>query len=379
MSTVTVNSLSRWFGPMRAVDRIDFSIPDGEFVFFLGPSGCGKTTTLRMIAGLLMPTSGLVEIGGRDVTYLRPRHRNVGMVFQQNVLYGHLSVFDNLAYPLKVRGFDRASIRKKVQEVADLLQIGDVLTRMPGQLSGGQAQRVAIGRMLIRQADVFLMDEPISHLDAKLRTHMRTELRHLQKQLGVTTLFVTHDQLEAMSMADRIMVMNDGIIQQFASPQEIFDRPVNQFVASFVGEPHLNTIDVLAVPKGGKPTLVAEGLAITAPAGWLDRTTDQRVLPGGKYVLGVRPEHVALTAEAAADTNVGKVYAVEPLGAEDLITVEIGGRMVQSKMTTGEAGQLPLTFGAEVNVRFKSDYLYLFDRGTGRTVAQALFSNPRWN
>lgn len=364
---------------MRAVDRIDFSIPDGEFVFFLGPSGCGKTTTLRMIAGLLMPTSGLVEIGGRDVTYLRPRHRNVGMVFQQNVLYGHLSVFDNLAYPLKVRGFDRASIRKKVQEVADLLQIGDVLTRMPGQLSGGQAQRVAIGRMLIRQADVFLMDEPISHLDAKLRTHMRTELRHLQKQLGVTTLFVTHDQLEAMSMADRIMVMNDGIIQQFASPQEIFDRPVNQFVASFVGEPHLNTIDVLAVPKGGKPTLVAEGLAITAPAGWLDRTTDQRVLPGGKYVLGVRPEHVALTAEAAADTNVGKVYAVEPLGAEDLITVEIGGRMVQSKMTTGEAGQLPLTFGAEVNVRFKSDYLYLFDRGTGRTVAQALFSNPRWN
>ncbi|MGD1037496.1 MAG: ABC transporter ATP-binding protein [Roseiarcus sp.] len=245
-------------------------------------------------------------------------------------------------------------------------------------LSGGQSQRVAIGRMLIRQADVFLMDEPISHLDAKLRAHMRTELRHLQKQLGVTTLFVTHDQLEAMSMADRIMVMNDGVIQQFAPPQEIFDRPINQFVASFVGEPHLNTIDVSVEARAGRPTLTANGLSLTAPIGWLDRT-DQRSLSGGKHVLGVRPEHVELTAEAAGDTNPATVCAVEPLGAEDLITVDIGGRMVQSRMTTGAASRLPSTFGATVHVRFKSDYLYLFDGASERTVAQALFSNSRWN
>lgn len=378
MATINVQTLTKSFGQVKAIDGIDFSVADGEFVFFLGPSGCGKTTTLRMIAGLLMPSSGRIEIGGRNVTYLRPRHRNVGMVFQQNVLYGHLSVFENLAYPLRVRGLDRASIRKKIDEVAATLQIDDILSRMPDQLSGGQSQRVAIGRMLVREADVFLMDEPISHLDAKLRALMRTELRHLQKQLGVTTLFVSHDQLEAMSMADRIMVMNDGVIQQFAPPQEIYDRPVNLFVASFVGEPHLNAIEATIESKAGNPILTARGLSLTAPAGWLDKL-DHKDISEGKYVLGVRPEHVELLTEAAPDTNPATIFAIEPLGAEELVTVEIGGRMVQAKVETEEAKHLPTAFGAPVQVRFKSDYLYLFDAASGSTLTQALFTNGQRN
>jgi multiple sugar transport system ATP-binding protein len=372
MAPVRVAALSKQFEAFKAVNAIDFSIRDGEFVFFLGPSGCGKTTTLRMIAGLLMPSGGCIEIGRRDVTYLRPRYRNVGMVFQQNVLYGHLSVFDNLAYPLRVRGLNRASLRKKVEDVARTLQIDDVLQRMPDQLSGGQSQRVAIGRMLVREADVFLMDEPISHLDAKLRAHMRAELRHLQKQLGVTTLFVSHDQLEAMSMADRIMVMNEGVIQQFAPPQEIFDSPVNLFVAGFVGEPHMNTIEVTLVAGEGAPMLTARGFRLAAPTGWLeDGLAAQR---GGHFVLGVRPEQVRLAASACPDSFEAKLYAVEPLGAEDLMTVEYAGGFIQARVPTEEATALPSRPGSGLHVSFNPDHLYLFDMASGRTVAQARFT-----
>ncbi|RBP18122.1 carbohydrate ABC transporter ATP-binding protein (CUT1 family) [Roseiarcus fermentans] len=376
MGAVSVDKLGKTFGAMNAVKAIDFAIGDGEFVFFLGPSGCGKTTTLRMLSGLLMPTGGQISIGGRDVTYLHPRHRNVGMVFQQNVLYGHLSVFENLAYPLRVRRVSGTEIRKRVREVARTLQIDDVLTRMPGQLSAGQSQRVAIGRMLVRDADVFLMDEPISHLDAKLRAHMRAELRHLQKQLGVTTVFVSHDQLEAMSMADRIMVMEGGVVQQFATPQEIFDRPVNLFVASFVGEPHLNTLDVTLELRDGVVTLAGRGVAVAAPPGWIDETV-VRANIGRDLALGVRPEHVDVAIAAAADTIPGKLYAIEPLGAEDLFTVDVSGRFVQARIAADRAATFPTPVRDPIHVRFAPDHLYLFDKETGRTLAQASFTKRR--
>lgn len=375
-AVVVINGRTKTFGGLNAVNAIDFDIAEGEFVFFLGPSGCGKTTTLRMLAGLLMPTGGRISIGERNVTFLRPQQRNVGMVFQQNVLYGHLSVFENLAYPLRVRRVGGAEIRKRVQAVARTLQIDDVLARMPSQLSAGQSQRVAIGRMLVRDADVFLMDEPISHLDAKLRAHMRAELRHLQKQLGVTTIFVSHDQLEAMSMADRIMVMEGGVIQQFATPQEIFDRPINLFVASFVGEPHLNTLDVTLERRNGVVTLVGPSVALAAPNGWIDDTV-VRASIGRELVLGVRPEHVDVAIEPGMDTIPGKLYAIEPLGAEDLFTVDVSGRLVQARIPAERASALPTPVGDPIHVRLGPEHLYLFDKETGRTLAQASFTKRR--
>lgn len=244
MADLKIQSMVKQFGAFTAVRDVDVTIRDGEFVFLLGPSGCGKTTTLRMIAGLEMPTSGRIEIKGRNVTFLKPRYRNVGMVFQDYGLYRHFTVFGNIAYPLQVRGFARAAITDKVHAVAKTMQITEVLERKPDQLSAGQLQRVAIARMLVRDADIFLMDEPMSHLDAQLRGQMRAELRHIQKTIGVTTIFVTHDQLEAMTMADRIIVMKDGRMLQFATPQQIFERPATEFVATFVGETHMNVFVV---------------------------------------------------------------------------------------------------------------------------------------
>ena len=371
MAGLKIERLVKAFGDVKVVHEIAFAVKDGEFVFFLGPSGCGKTTTLRMIAGLLMPTSGRVEIGGRDVTFLKPRFRNVGMVFQQNVLYPHMSVADNLSYPLQVRGLARAEVRSKVGEVAERLKIADVLDRLPDQLSGGQAQRVAIGRMLVRQADVFLMDEAISHLDAKLRAYMRTELRHLQKTLGVTTLFVSHDQLEAMSMADRILVMNDGVIQQFGTPQEIFERPANRFVASFVGEPHMNLLSAEVRFEAGRAVARWAGGAVALDA------VPRGVVEGTAVELGIRPEHVGVAALSEGERHAARVEAIEPLGAESLVTVDAGGQTVQARLPAVRVDRLNLGVGAAVSLRYPSDCVYLFDATTGTTLMQAGFTEAR--
>ncbi|MEJ8845583.1 ABC transporter ATP-binding protein [Variovorax rhizosphaerae] len=368
MASVLVHQLVKSFNNVHAVHDVGFKVNDGEFVFFLGPSGCGKTTTLRMIAGLLMPTSGRIEIGGRNVTFLRPRHRNVGMVFQQNVLYPHMSVADNLAYPLKVRGFTRKEVREKLGEVAERLRIADVLDRMPDELSGGQSQRVAIGRMLVRQADVFLMDEAISHLDAKLRAHMRTELRHLQKTLGVTTLFVSHDQLEAMSMGDRILVMNDGAIQQFGTPQEVFDRPANRFVAGFVGEPHMNILPAEIRHEGARPVARWAGGAMPLP------DLPHGLVEGSLVDVGIRPEHVVLAAPSRTNAGHGNVEALEPLGAECLVTVQAGGQTLRARLPAVRADRLGFDVGAAVSLQFPRDHIYLFDKAGGQTLLQAGFT-----
>jgi multiple sugar transport system ATP-binding protein len=323
-----------------------------------------------MIAGLLMPTGGRIAIGGRDVTYLKPQDRNVGMVFQQNVLYSHMSVSDNLAYPLRVRGVSGHELKTRISEVAERLHISDVLQRMPSELSGGQSQRVAIGRMLVRQADVFLMDEPISHLDAKLRAYMRTELRHLQKKLHVTTLFVSHDQLEAMSMADRIVVMNDGLIQQFGTPQEVFDQPANKFVASFVGEPHMNILrGELGYEKGQA--------AIQWPGGHIAlEHLPTAIVPGTTLEAGIRPEHVQLSTAISNGSNAARVEAIEPMGAESLVTVETGGHLIQVRMPSVRLDRLNIGVGALVQVEYPAEYVYLFDTTSGRTLVQASFVAP---
>jgi multiple sugar transport system ATP-binding protein len=374
MADLQIQSLVKSFGAFTAVDGVDMTVRDGEFIFLLGPSGCGKTTTLRMIAGLEMPTAGRIEIAGRNVTFLRPRYRNVGMVFQDYGLYRHMTVFGNIAYPLKVRRLPRAAIREKVNAVARTMQIVSVLDRKPDQLAAGQLQRVAIARMLVRDADIFLMDEPMSHLDAQLRGHMRAELRHIQKKVGVTTIFVTHDQLEAMTMADRIIVMRDGKMLQFATPLEIFERPSNEFVATFVGEPHMNVMD--AVLRRSEKGLVADvgPFAVPLDEGWAS-ANDLSRREGGKVRLGIRPEHIDLAAEDAAGHDIAaELYSFEPTGAENLYVLRAGGVEVTTRSSTTETAGLGKEEGACLAMRFDPNWIYLFDPQDGRTIAQAAAS-----
>ncbi len=374
MAEIEINSLMKQFGAFQAVNDVNITVNNGEFVFLLGPSGCGKTTTLRMIAGLEMPSSGRIAIGGRNVTFLRPRHRNVGMVFQDYGLYRHLTVFGNIAYPLEVRRLQRAEIARKVNAVARTMQITEVLQRKPDQLSAGQLQRVAIARMLVRDADVFLMDEPMSHLDAQLRGQMRTELRHIQKSVGVTTIFVTHDQLEAMTMADRIIVMKDGEMLQFATPREIFERPATEFVATFVGEPQMNVFDVRITRIEGKIAAMTEDFVIPLDTTWV-RENGVENLVGQGVRLGVRPEHISVSDKADGGHDVAaELYSFEPTGAENLYVLKCGGVTVTTRSSTTETAHLAKEEGSRLHVGFDQNWIYLFEPGSGRTIAQAAAS-----
>lgn len=374
MADLRVQNLVKRFGGFTAVDSFNMTVKDGEFVFLLGPSGCGKTTTLRMIAGLEMPTEGRIEIASRNVTFLRPRYRNVGMVFQDYGLYRHMTVFGNIAYPLKVRRLPRAEIREKVNAVARNMQIVNILDRKPDQLAAGQLQRVAIARMLVRDADLFLMDEPMSHLDAQLRGHMRAELRHIQKKIGVTTVFVTHDQLEAMTMADRIIVMRDGKMLQFGTPLEIFEQPADEFVATFVGEPQMNVMDATLRRAGNR--LVADVGAFVVP---LDEAWAAANALGGRegsrVRLGIRPEHIDLAPAVDARHGIAaELYSFEPTGAENLYVLRAGDVEVTTRNSTTETAGLGKQEGTSLAMRFDPNWIYLFDPGTGRTIVHAAAS-----
>jgi len=374
MAEIEINSLVKQFGAFQAVHDVNITVSDGEFVFLLGPSGCGKTTTLRMIAGLEMPSSGRITIGGRNVTFLRPRHRNVGMVFQDYGLYRHLTVFGNIAYPLEVRRLQRAEIARKVNAVARTMQITEVLQRKPDQLSAGQLQRVAIARMLVRDADVFLMDEPMSHLDAQLRGQMRAELRHIQKSVGVTTIFVTHDQLEAMTMADRIIVMKDGEMLQFATPREIFERPATEFVATFVGEPQMNVFDVRIGRFEGRITAVTEDFVIPLDEAWACENGLESLV-GQSVRLGVRPENISVSDEADGTHGItAELYSFEPTGAENLYVLKCGAVTVTTRSSTTETAHLAKKEGSRLYAGFDPNWIYLFEPGSGRTIAQAAAS-----
>jgi len=329
-----------------AVQGLSLTIPDRELLVLLGPSGCGKTTALRMLAGLEEPDRGDIRIGGKSVVGLEPKDRDVALVFQSYALYPHLSAQDNIGYPLKVRHLSRAEQREKVSRVADMLGIGHLLPRRPAQLSGGEQQRVALARAIVREPRVFLMDEPLSNLDAKLRVHTRTELKTLQRELGTTMVFVTHDQAEAMSLANRIAVLNAGELQQIGTPDEVYDRPANVFVAEFIGSPPMN---LLPASRHDDSLVVAGGWRIPAPA--------LASAPNGEVTVGLRPEGISIEA----DGQTAEVVAVEPFGSEVIVDVLVGSQSLKIRA----APDVRPNPGSTVGIRADPAAVRLFDASTG--------------
>ena len=359
MAEVEVSSLTKEFpGGARALDGLDLRTVDGEFFALLGPSGCGKTTLLRTIAGLEAPTAGKVTIGGRDVTRLPPGDRDVAMVFQDYALYPHMTVTDNVAYPLKIKKVAKEARRGTAAEVASDLQLDALLERRPGQLSGGQQQRVALARAIAVRPKVFLFDEPLSNLDARLRLEARTFLKRLQRELGVTTVYVTHDQSEALALADRMAVMEAGRIRQLGTPSDVFHRPANLFVAGFIGSTPMNLLPA-RVENGA--LRVAGGL-LPLPAAAAGRVAD-----GEEATLGARPEYVALGPPEDADGLSGTVALLENLGTGFLVSVECDGATVQAVVPEGgEPG-----VGDRVAVRVDRDRALVYRAGDGELVAAA--------
>lgn len=328
MARVQLKHVSKMFGTTSVVRDVNLDIEDREFLVLLGPSGCGKTTILRMIAGLETMTGGSISIGDRDVSELAPKDRDIAMVFQNYALYPHMSVFENIAFSLRNRRVPQAEVRRKVTAAAESLGLGPYLHRKPRELSGGQRQRVALGRAIVRQPSAFLMDEPLSNLDAKLRAQTRMELKRLHEEIGGTTIYVTHDQVEAMTMGSRVVVMNDGVMQQVDTPEGIYARPVNMFVAGFVGTPAMNFVPTVTSSEDGG-SLVVAGQRL--PLG-------RRAVrgPAVRALLGVRPEDVHLDAHfIAAHPDVvlrGKVRLVEPMGHEKIVTIQIGDMSLSARV-----------------------------------------------
>ena len=320
MAQVVYDHVSKVFDGYAAVNDLDLNVRDGEFLVLVGPSGCGKSTALRCLAGLEEISSGRILIGERDVTYLDPKDRDIAMVFQNYALYPHMSVRDNMAFGLKLRHAPKEDINRRVSEAAEILGITPLLERKPRALSGGQRQRVALGRAIVREPQCFLMDEPLSNLDAKLRVQTRAEISRLQKRLGTTTVYVTHDQVEAMTMGDRIAVMNVGLLQQLDTPQNLYDRPVNRFVATFIGSPSMNIFPGMVTSNGGGAIVKADNFEIKIPQERLEASSG---LAEKTVLVGLRPEHMELKeyAEYAGEGNIVRmpVELVEHLGSEALL------------------------------------------------------------
>ena len=358
MATITLDNLKKNFGATKVIHGVDIDIEDGEFIVSVGPSGCGKSTLLRMVAGLETVTSGEVRINGVGVNDLEPMDRNVAMVFQNYALYPHMSVYDNMAYGLKIAGTPKPEILERVQAAAALLQLEPYLKRKPRELSGGQRQRVAMGRAIVRKPDVFLFDEPLSNLDAKLRVQMRLEIKQLQRDLGVTSLYVTHDQVGAMTLADRMIVMNAGIADQIGTPIELYERPATTFVAGFIGSPAMNFLEG-RIDAGGKSAELAIGGRVALPQ-MPAENADRPV------TIGMRPEHLRIDGTAEAMTTL-TMEVVEQLGADTLVhgVSESGGPDITVRLdgirSFSPREKLPLTIDAA--------HVHLFDANTGKRVA----------
>ena len=330
MAQVALRGIAKRFGAVTAIEGLDLTIEDGEFAVLVGPSGCGKSTALRIIAGLEDPSEGQVMIGASDVTAVRPKDRDIAMVFQDYALYPHMTVFENMAFGLIMRRVPRAQAERAVRDAADMLGLSTLLTRKPGELSGGQRQRVALGRAIVRKPAVFLFDEPLSNLDAALRVEMRAELSRLHNQLGVTSVFVTHDQVEAMTMGSRIVVMRDGRIQQSGPPLEVYHRPANRFVAGFIGSPRMNFLPGRIVAEGDDLVVACGPLRLPLP---LDtpahRAIRQGALAGSTVTLGIRPGDIRDVASARPGSKqhrlTAEVIVVEPLGQETHVHLSLGG------------------------------------------------------
>ncbi len=353
MAQIIIKNLRKDFGDFTAVKSSSFTIEDGEFFMLLGPSGCGKTTTLRMIAGLELPTSGEIFIDGEDVSQKRASQRDIAFVFQMFALYPHLNVRQNISYPLKSQGMPRAQIKAKVAEVAKILGITDILNKPVGGLSGGDRQRVALGRAIVREPKAFMMDEPLGALDAEFREHMSQELRALHDRIGATTVYVTHDQLEAMQMGDKIVVMNHGSVEQFGVPQQIYDWPASMFVAGFIGSPSMNFLRFNGAVANGDSTVRFSDQHFDIPV--------QLQRASGDLVFGVRPEHVALDDTG---TYQGKVMAIEYLGTTQIITLETANGVLKARVPASQSA----TVGARVGLVFNPRTVTLFDEATGAAL-----------
>ena len=361
MAAVSLNKVWKIYGQTEAVKDLSIECADGSFLSILGPSGCGKSSTMRMIAGLEHISAGDILFDGRRINNLPPKDRDVAMVFENYALYPHKTVYENMANPLKLRGQDAARIKERVTAASKLLEISELLARRPQELSGGQKQRVAIGRAIVREPKLFLFDEPIAHLDAKLRAHMRGEIKHLQRSLGTTMIYVTHDQLEAMSMADYIAVMHEGELQQLGTPREIYSKPVNAWVAGFVGEPPMNFLDCDIEENRGN-------LNLTHPAFTISVMPEQAKALSGDNAprqirMGIRPDALTITLlKPSHEVMTGKIYVNELLGGDMVVDVDLGRERIRVKTSTEFAGKEGETCYVAVN----RDKWHAFSKETGR-------------
>ncbi|BCH27411.1 ABC transporter ATP-binding protein [Mesorhizobium sp. L-8-3] len=358
MAEIRVENLRKEFGAFTAVENSSFTVGDGEFFVMLGPSGCGKTTTLRMIAGLELPTSGRILLGGEEVSQRRARERDIAFVFQLFALYPHMNVRRNIGFPLLAQGMAKAEIRRRVEETASLLRIDHLLDKSVSGLAGGDRQRVALGRAIVRRPKCFLMDEPLGTLDAEFRDLMVHELRALHDRIRATTVYVTHDQMEAMAMADKIAVMNHGVIEQFGTPREIYDRPATMFVADFIGSPPMNFLPFSGgLPKGSRE-IVVDGAAVAVPELREDAAA-------GDMALGIRPEHIRFDDGSKLR---GAVYGTEYLGTTQIVAVETGRGLIKARVPA----ELRLAVGENVGLALNAARLSLFDKASGRAVRTAI-------
>ncbi len=358
MASVEFVNVTKRFGKVEAVRDLSLSIADGEFMTFVGPSGCGKSTTLNMLAGLEDVSDGTILIGGEDVTNVPPGDRDIAMVFQSYALYPHMSVRDNMGFALKVHGEPKSAIAGKVDRAAQMLGITDLLDRKPKQLSGGQRQRVALGRALVREPRLFLLDEPLSNLDAKLRVQMRAELKLLFERLETTVVYVTHDQAEAMTLSDRVAIFDKGVVQQVGTPLDLYESPVNTFVAGFLGSPPMTFLDAAVADGATGPVLAGEGFAFAAPP----------AIPlarGQQVTVGIRPEDILLDRSPNGHPAASAISLVEPMGSTTILYAPLGGKLIaiETDKTTD------LTAGDAVGIGIEPGRLHLFDRESGRSLA----------
>ena len=369
MPGVTLKDVGKIYKPnVVAVSNLSLTIKDKEFFCLLGPSGCGKSTTLAMIAGLEGVTEGNIFFGNTDVTNVEPRHRDIAMVFENYALYPHMTVFQNIAFSLEAHKVPAEEIKRRVESAADMLDIHELLNRKPSQLSGGQRQRVAIGRAIVRKPKIYLFDEPISHLDAKLRAHMRAEFKRLVKELNTTSIYVTHDQLEGMSMADSIAILNRGVLQQVGTPDEVYNTPINVFVAGFIGDPPINFIECDLLEENNLVYAVGKGFKVVLP---------ERIKPAlsiektKKFLLGIRPEHIGIHFDEKGNGIPAKVWITEPRGDDIIIDCEVDDTKIKVKSTSEKAGHPDV--GSIVRLEINSRRVLLFDKETGLRISSSAF------
>ncbi len=357
MAEIVIKNLKKQFGDFTAVHSSTFTVEDGEFFMLLGPSGCGKTTTLRMIAGLELPTEGEIYIGGEEVSQQPASARDIAFVFQMFALYPHMNVKRNLTYPLVSQGMPRREIKAKLAEVVEILGIEDILKKPVSGLSGGDRQRVALGRAIVRNPKAFMMDEPLGALDAEFRERMAEELRALHDRMNATTVYVTHDQLEAMQMGDKIVVMNHGVVEQFGTPQTIYDKPATLFVANFIGSPAMNFLPFNGTVESGSSEILMNGVSVAVP--------QHLESAQGDLVFGVRPEHVSIADDGVVK---GEVIATEYLGTTQIVSVKTEYGITRSRQDSATQ----FTIGDNIGLQFASSTVTLFDKGSGRALRSAL-------